>query len=105
MAAANGILTPPQRPADPFSPSSPKRKHADVSVSSNGVSHEAPVNSADVSHSDVQSVLSDILTVLKGYVVSSCLPELLPRMKSASVPQTMSLTLICVAGMILNPPY
>lgn len=67
MAAANGILTPPQRPADPFSPSSPKRKHADVSVSSNGVSHEAPVNSADVSHSDVQSVLSDILTVLKGY--------------------------------------
>jgi hypothetical protein len=66
--AANGTLTPPSLPPAPTSPSLAKRKHAAAgSIVSNGASVSAQGKLAPQSPYSLQTVLGDIIDVLKRY--------------------------------------
>ncbi|KAH7394008.1 hypothetical protein DE146DRAFT_722361 [Phaeosphaeria sp. MPI-PUGE-AT-0046c] len=68
--AANGTLTPPTLPPAPQSPSLAKRKHAATkSIVANGASVSAQGQSAKGSTYSLQTVLHDILSVLKRYAL------------------------------------
>lgn len=68
MTAANGTLTPPALPTAPESPSFAKRKHADAAAAlSNGASTAPPKKALNGTTHGLQTVLEDVLSILKSY--------------------------------------
>ncbi|KAF2177933.1 hypothetical protein K469DRAFT_676649 [Zopfia rhizophila CBS 207.26] len=84
MATTNGTLTPPSLPPAPSSPGPAKRKRSDTepAIQSNGASTEAATEVPNGTNHSLQTVLEDILAVLKSYD---------PRPSILSLPITTSI--------------